>query len=126
MQTVYNSLSDFFFLLPFDFSLTFCKSNTRGWNFYFINVLIANVLFPSVPMWQVVSDKGIPVKNLNEIKSVLVSALASHGQMSDALDIYEEIKQVGSNLEPKAVISLIVSSSINDCILSLVHAMTGS
>jgi pentatricopeptide repeat protein len=88
--------------------------------------LIANVLFPSVPMWQVVSDKGIPVKNLNEIKSVLVSALASHGQMSDALDIYEEIKQVGSNLEPKAVISLIVSSSINDCILSLVHAMTGS
>lgn len=56
---------------------------------------------------QVVSDKGIPVKNLNEIKSVLVSALASHGQMSDALDIYEEIKQVGSNLEPKAVISLI-------------------
>ena len=77
-------------------------------------------------MWQVVSDKGIPVKNLNEIKSVLVSALASHGQMSDALDIYEEIKQVGSNLEPKAVISLFVSSSINDCILSLVHAMTGS
>lgn len=77
-------------------------------------------------MWQVVSDNGIPVKNLNEIKSVLVSALASHGQMSDALDIYEEIKQVGSNLEPKAVISLIVSSSINDCILSLVHAMTGS
>lgn len=55
---------------------------------------------------QVVSNKGIPVKNLNEIKSVLVSALASHGQMSDALDIYEEIKQSGSNLEPKAVISL--------------------
>ncbi|XP_062169018.1 pentatricopeptide repeat-containing protein At4g04790, mitochondrial-like isoform X2 [Alnus glutinosa] len=56
---------------------------------------------------QVVSDKGIPVKYLNEIKSVLVSALASHGQMSDALDIYEEIKQAGSSLEPKAVIRLI-------------------
>lgn len=56
---------------------------------------------------QVVSDKGLPVKYLNEIKSVLVSALASHGQMSDALDIYEEIKQAGSSLEPKAVIRLI-------------------
>ncbi|XP_059441393.1 pentatricopeptide repeat-containing protein At4g04790, mitochondrial-like isoform X2 [Corylus avellana] len=56
---------------------------------------------------QVVSDKGIPVKYLNEIKSVLVSALASHGQMSDALDIYEEVKQAGSSLEPKAVIRLI-------------------
>lgn len=40
---------------------------------------------------------------------MLVSALASHGQMSDALDIYEEIKEAGFNLEPKAAISLIVS-----------------
>ncbi|XP_018810795.2 pentatricopeptide repeat-containing protein At4g04790, mitochondrial [Juglans regia] len=56
---------------------------------------------------QVVSDKGIPVKNMNEIKSVLVSALASHGQMSDALNLYEEIKQAGCSLEPKAVINLI-------------------
>ncbi|KAK7856947.1 pentatricopeptide repeat-containing protein [Quercus suber] len=63
---------------------------------------------------QVVSNKGIPVKNLNEIKSVLVSALASHGQMSDALDIYEEIKQSGSNLEPKAVISLMVFSQVGE------------
>lgn len=91
----------------------------------FVNVLIADVLFLDAPMLQVVSNKGIPVKNLNEIKSVLVSALASHGQMSDALDIYEEIKQSGSNLEPKAVISLIVSSSTNDCIPSLVQTMTG-
>lgn len=39
---------------------------------------------------------------------MLVSALASHGQMTDALNLYEEMKQAGSNLEPKAVISLIV------------------
>jgi pentatricopeptide repeat protein len=52
-----------------------------------------------------------------------VSALASHGQMSDALDIYEEIKQAGSSLEPKAVIRLIVSSSINYLYSLLVNAM---
>lgn len=62
---------------------------------------------------QVVLDKGIPVKSLNEIKSVLVQALASHGQLSDAFNTYEEIKQAGCSLEPKAVISLIVSSKIN-------------
>lgn len=60
-------------------------------------------------VWQVVSDKGLPVKNLNEIKSVLVSALASHGMIADALDLYEEITQAKFNLEPKAIISLIVS-----------------
>ncbi|KAK3419765.1 hypothetical protein EUGRSUZ_G00523 [Eucalyptus grandis] len=49
------------------------------------------------------------LKNLgsNEMKSVLVSALASNGQISDALEMYEEFKQAGCNLEPKAVISLI-------------------
>ncbi|XP_074301784.1 pentatricopeptide repeat-containing protein At4g04790, mitochondrial-like isoform X2 [Silene latifolia] len=56
---------------------------------------------------EVLFDKGIPVKNLTEIKSALVSALAYHGQMADALDIYEDMKQNGSCLEPKAVISLI-------------------
>ncbi|XP_074290518.1 pentatricopeptide repeat-containing protein At4g04790, mitochondrial-like isoform X2 [Silene latifolia] len=56
---------------------------------------------------EVLLDKGIPVKNLTEIKSALVSALAYHGQMADALDIYEDMKQNGSCLEPKAVISLI-------------------
>ncbi|KAM7504121.1 hypothetical protein LguiB_003025 [Lonicera macranthoides] len=58
-------------------------------------------------VWQLVLDKGLPVKNLNEIKSVLVSALASHGMISDALDLYEEITQAKFNLEPKAIISLI-------------------
>ncbi|XP_020534563.1 pentatricopeptide repeat-containing protein At4g21880, mitochondrial isoform X2 [Jatropha curcas] len=56
---------------------------------------------------QVLLDNRIPSKNLNEIRSVLVSALASHGQMSDALNVYEEIKKHGNNLEPKAVICLI-------------------
>ncbi|XP_022716949.1 pentatricopeptide repeat-containing protein At4g04790, mitochondrial-like isoform X2 [Durio zibethinus] len=56
---------------------------------------------------EVLLDKGIPVKSLNEIKSVLVSAFASSGKMPDALNIYKEIKQNGGSLEPKAVISLI-------------------
>ena len=59
-------------------------------------------------MLQVVLDSNIPNKSLNEIKSVLVSALASHGQLSEALLVYEEIKKAGHNLEPKAVITLIV------------------
>lgn len=65
-------------------------------------------LYPSI-FFQVLSDEWIPAKNLNEIKSVLVQALATHGQFSDALTIYEEIKQSGCSLEPKAVIGLIVS-----------------
>ncbi|XVF70531.1 hypothetical protein PTKIN_Ptkin11bG0169000 [Pterospermum kingtungense] len=56
---------------------------------------------------QVLLDKGIPVKSLNEIKSVLVSALASKGKLPDALNIYKEIKQNEGTLDPKAVISLI-------------------
>ncbi|EEF39536.1 pentatricopeptide repeat-containing protein At4g04790, mitochondrial isoform X2 [Ricinus communis] len=56
---------------------------------------------------QVLLDKGIPIENVIEIKSALVSALASHGQMSDALVVYEEIKEAGGNMEPKSVICLI-------------------
>ncbi|KAJ8542936.1 hypothetical protein K7X08_005459 [Anisodus acutangulus] len=56
---------------------------------------------------QVIDDRGVPVKGFNEIKSVLVSALASHGQMSDALKIYEEMKEAQCMLEPKAIICLI-------------------
>ncbi|KAF3453525.1 hypothetical protein FNV43_RR03965 [Rhamnella rubrinervis] len=48
-----------------------------------------------------------PYKSLIEEKSVLAQALASHGQWSDALDIYKEFKQAGSTMEPKALISLI-------------------
>ncbi|PNY06985.1 PPR containing plant-like protein [Trifolium pratense] len=56
---------------------------------------------------QVVLDKSIQLKYLNEIKSVLVSVLASHGQLSEAVVIYQEIKNAGHLLEPKAVIYLI-------------------
>ncbi|KAK4355281.1 hypothetical protein RND71_024252 [Anisodus tanguticus] len=56
---------------------------------------------------QVIDDRGVPVKGFNEIRSVLVSALASHGQMSDALKIYEEMKEAQCMLEPKAIICLI-------------------
>ncbi|KAK2380956.1 pentatricopeptide repeat-containing protein, mitochondrial [Trifolium repens] len=56
---------------------------------------------------QVVLDPGIQLKYLNEIKSVLVSVLASHGQLSEAIGIYNEIKNAGHHLEPKAVICLI-------------------
>lgn len=59
-------------------------------------------------MSQVTLDPLIPVKSLNQIKSVLVSVLASHGQLSEALPLYEEIKQAGLSLEPKDVMSLIV------------------
>lgn len=53
-------------------------------------------------------DPNIPDKNINEIKSVLVAALASHGQLSEALLVYEQIKKAGHKLEPKAATSLIV------------------
>ncbi|XP_028807755.1 pentatricopeptide repeat-containing protein At4g04790, mitochondrial isoform X2 [Neltuma alba] len=56
---------------------------------------------------QVVLDPAIPPKSLNEIKCALLSTLASHGQLSDSIHIYEEIKESGNTLEPKAVISLI-------------------
>lgn len=69
-------------------------------------------------MWQVVSDKGISDKNRNEIKSVLAQALAENGQWFDALDIYKQIK---SALEPKAVISLIVSTLTQWFIFCLVN-----
>ncbi|KAK9151904.1 hypothetical protein Syun_010213 [Stephania yunnanensis] len=39
---------------------------------------------------QVLGEQGIPVKNINEIKSVLVSVLSSSEHLSDALEIYDE------------------------------------
>ncbi|KAM1582839.1 hypothetical protein ACFX10_030524 [Malus domestica] len=63
---------------------------------------------------QVLLDNGIPVKNLNEIKSVLIHTLASRGQLCDAFNIYEEMKQAGCSVEPKAVISLIEHSQSDE------------
>ncbi|KAK9155861.1 hypothetical protein Sjap_003341 [Stephania japonica] len=56
---------------------------------------------------QVLGEQGIPVKNINELKSVLVSVLASSEHLSDALEIYDEVQQSGGHLEPKAIIALI-------------------
>ncbi|XP_073273049.1 pentatricopeptide repeat-containing protein At4g04790, mitochondrial-like isoform X1 [Primulina huaijiensis] len=56
---------------------------------------------------KVIFDKRIPVKNFNEIKGVLVGALASHGQLSGALKLYEEIKEADCHLDPKAIRCLI-------------------
>ncbi|KAL5540016.1 hypothetical protein UlMin_043971 [Ulmus minor] len=41
----------------------------------------------------VLTDEGIPAKSVSEIKSVLIQALASRRQFSDALNMYKEIKQ---------------------------------
>nr|XP_011460991.1 PREDICTED: pentatricopeptide repeat-containing protein At4g21880, mitochondrial-like isoform X2 [Fragaria vesca subsp. vesca] len=67
---------------------------------------------------QVLLDKGIPGKSFYEIRSVLVQALASHGQLSNAFDIYEKIKEAGCSLEPKAVISLIEHLQSDEVALS--------
>ncbi|KAM7262070.1 hypothetical protein ACFE04_021147 [Oxalis oulophora] len=57
---------------------------------------------------QVVLDLGkVLEKLLIEVKSVLASSLAIRGQLSDALEIYEEIKQDGLKLEPKDAINVI-------------------
>uniref|UniRef100_A0A6V7QU75 PROP1-like PPR domain-containing protein n=1 Tax=Ananas comosus var. bracteatus TaxID=296719 RepID=A0A6V7QU75_ANACO len=56
---------------------------------------------------QVVLDHEIPSMQLIEIKSALISALSSNGQISDALNIYDEIKQAKCSIDPKAIISLI-------------------
>lgn len=70
-----------------------------------INAYAACGLFEKAK--QILSDKAIPAKYSNEIKSVLVSALAVNGQIADALEVYDEIKQVAANLEPKSIICLI-------------------
>lgn len=64
---------------------------------------------------QVIYDRRVPVKSFNEIRSVLISALASHGQMLDALEIYEEMNKAQCKLEPKTIICLIVSAFLHIC-----------
>eukprot|EP01018_Ginkgo_biloba_P009189 Gb_41556 [translate_table: standard] len=58
---------------------------------------------------EIVKDQRIQEKYLNEVKSALVSALASNGKVSEALEIYDEIKQAGGIPEPKAIKFLIES-----------------
>lgn len=54
-------------------------------------------------------DPDAPQRYIAEIKSALVSNLASHGEISEAIKIYEEIKQEEFQPESKAVVCLIVS-----------------
>ncbi|KAL2331576.1 hypothetical protein Fmac_019157 [Flemingia macrophylla] len=56
---------------------------------------------------KVILDPLIPPSSLSQIQAVLVSVLASHGQLSEAFDIYEEIKKAGYKLKAKDVMSLI-------------------
>ncbi|XP_056167549.1 pentatricopeptide repeat-containing protein At4g04790, mitochondrial-like isoform X2 [Syzygium oleosum] len=56
---------------------------------------------------KVLEEEGVLVNGSNEMKSALVSSLASNGKICDALEMYEEFKRDGCDLEPKAVISLI-------------------
>lgn len=58
-----------------------------------------------------------PSKDRNELKSVLISALASNGKIKDAFSIYEEMKEAGCPIEPKAIITLIVSLYSNHVFL---------
>lgn len=53
-------------------------------------------------------DPDAPQRYMAEIKSALVSNLASHGEISEAIKIYEEIKQEEFQPESKAVVCLIV------------------
>ncbi|KAK9269666.1 hypothetical protein L1049_001444 [Liquidambar formosana] len=62
---------------------------------------------------QVVLDKECQLRIQMKLKVRLSRLLPHTGQMSDALEIYEEIKQAGCNLEPKAIISLIVSFAVD-------------
>ncbi|KAL6543198.1 hypothetical protein OROHE_010718 [Orobanche hederae] len=56
---------------------------------------------------KVILHDKIAVKDSNDIKSVLIEALAENGQLSDAIKIYEEIKEAECNLSPKSIRCLI-------------------
>nr|UPT48575.1 pentatricopeptide repeat protein AaPPR351 [Agave angustifolia] len=78
---------------------------------------------------KVVLDREIKSKYLNEIKGALISALSSNGQISDALHVYDEIKQAGCSIEPKVIISLIEhikSEGELNRLLQLLEELNGS
>ncbi|XP_006286359.2 pentatricopeptide repeat-containing protein At4g04790, mitochondrial isoform X1 [Capsella rubella] len=56
---------------------------------------------------QVLVDPDVPAINQNELKSVLISALASRGKWADAFSIYEEMRKAECHIDPKSIISLI-------------------
>lgn len=75
---------------------------------------------------QVICDQGVSAKGFNEIRSVLISALASHGKISDALDIYKEMEEAQCKLEPKAVTCLIVSVFLAYVLFPRIFSLTPS
>lgn len=55
--------------------------------------------------------KRIPVEELPVMKSVYIGALASNGQISAALKLYEELKEDKCDVDPKVIKYLIVSNT---------------
>ncbi|VVB07809.1 unnamed protein product [Arabis nemorensis] len=70
---------------------------------------------------QVLLDPDVPARNQDELKSVLISALASHGRRADALSIYEEMKKAECHVDPKSIISLIEYSDSKGDLSTLVQ-----
>lgn len=62
-------------------------------------------------------DQEVPTKDHNELKSILIHALALNGNITDALSIYEEMKEAGCHVDPKTIITLIVSLYFNHIVL---------
>jgi pentatricopeptide repeat protein len=78
---------------------------------------------------QVLMDLEVPAKDHNELKSVLISALASNGNITEALSIYEEMKKLRCPVEPKAILSLIENSDSNaelGTLVELTHELRDS
>ncbi|KAG8058049.1 hypothetical protein GUJ93_ZPchr0002g24635 [Zizania palustris] len=78
---------------------------------------------------QVIQNNEIPPNHLNEIKSTLVGALASNGKVLDGLIMYDEIRQSGFRLEPKAAVALIENIQTKgelDRLYQLIEELTDS
>ncbi|CAN6859701.1 unnamed protein product [Brassica oleracea] len=70
---------------------------------------------------QVLLDPDVPARYQNELKSELISALASHGKRADALILYEEMKETKCQVDPKSIISLIEYCDSNGDLNTLVQ-----
>ncbi|KAJ4876421.1 Pentatricopeptide repeat-containing protein [Raphanus sativus] len=70
---------------------------------------------------QVLLEPDVPARYQNELKSELISALASHGKRADALSIYEEMKKTNCQVDPKSIISLIEYSDLDGDLNTLVQ-----
>ncbi|KAF8112124.1 hypothetical protein N665_0066s0002 [Sinapis alba] len=70
---------------------------------------------------QVLLDPDVPARYRNELKSELITALASHGKRADALSIYEGMKETKCQVDPKSIISLIEYSDSHGDLNTLVQ-----